>query len=90
MCIKSPKTICQTSVKAPHIEMILIRTASIWKIKTLHSPLQKKRNRKFGLLRRLRGGFDVKVVSGDPASKRHSYSLKLKTGDCWERVPGQG
>jgi len=57
MRIKRQKTIPKHQSQ-PHVEMILISTASIWKIKTLRLPLQeekkkrkeKNKNRKFGPL----------------------------------------
>lgn len=50
----------------PHIEMILIQTTSIWKIKTVRLPLQKEEQQNLTAATS-ELCFDVKVVPKDPA-----------------------
>ena len=65
-CISNAKKLFPKHQSKPHIEMILIYTASIWKIKTLHFPFQKikkiKKKPQICTAAATLVRFDVKVV----------------------------
>lgn len=88
MCIKRQTTILKHQ-SSPHIELILILTANIWKIKTSHLPLQQRKREKPQSLTAVASWVfvDVKVVPRDPTvyssvSPRPGEGRKLEQQDC--------
>ena len=76
ICVSNAKKTLLKHQSNPHIEMILIWTASIWKIKTLRLPLQNKKERpQISTAAASLVVFDVRVVPRDQ-SVYSSVTLK--------------